>query len=437
MPKGRRRSRDQGWPDGQRAFLNLVAGTAGVNVAVSALGSVGGLLLARGLGPSGRGDLAAIIVWPTLLGHLASVGLPQASCYWISRRPEARRSVLATAVVLMVLLGLAMGIAGFFLSSYIASSASVLVGLRVNFAVTPLVFVLATLLSALQATVPKKWNASRLVQPIAYFVLIVGLWSLGRLTVLTAVASLILSLVVQLLVVITIARRVLGPPAGPERSEARPLFRYGSRSILSSAPWLVNGSLDQLVLSVTVSSAALGKYAVAVSLSFLAAPVSTAFGTMAFPRIAATSSRSEARGLQRTAVLGCLLTACAVIVPLAILAPWVVEKLFGPGYSGAVAPLRLLSLGAVAFAANQVMSDILRGLGRPLVVAVAEGIAAVVTIGLLAVLIPRYGISGAALASTVAYVITSIVLVVALRTNHRAVLEEDAVGISDNRQWTI
>lgn len=400
---------------GNRSFLNLVAGTAGVNIGVSLTGSLGGVLLARSLGAGGRGDLATIIIWPTLVGNLATIGLPQATCYWVARRPSRRNALLSTALAWLFALGLAVAALGCLASGLIGRSAAVTAGLRVNFASTPVVFVLAGLLSALQATSPKRWNACRFVQPVTYFVAVVALLIAGRLTLATAVASLIMSLVVQLVVVVPTVWRAVGPLAGPERELSRPLFNFGVRSIVSSAPWLVNGRLDQLILSVAVSSAALGNYAVAVSLSFLVAPVSTAFGTMAFPKIAATTDASEARTVQRMAIRGCLFTAIAVVLPLAVLAPWLVSKVFGGDFSGAAVALRLLAPGAVAFSTNQVMSDILRGLGRPLSVAIAEGVAAIVTVVLLAFLIPKFGINGAAFASSVAYCVSSAMLVAALR----------------------
>src|SRR3954447_6581577 len=121
------------------SFLNLVAGTAGVNIAVSALGSLGGLILARSLGPSGRGDLAIIIVWPTLIGNCAMVGLPQATCYWIAKRPEDRRALLGTSAAGLLLFGALLGMVGLIGASAISNTPQVVAGLRVMFALSPVI----------------------------------------------------------------------------------------------------------------------------------------------------------------------------------------------------------------------------------------------------------------------------------------------------------
>ncbi|HUQ63759.1 MAG TPA: oligosaccharide flippase family protein [Acidimicrobiales bacterium] len=404
-----------GPPIRRQSFLNLVAGTAGSNVAMALLGSVGGILLARGLGPAQRGDLAIIVVWPTVVGTMATIGLPQAITYWLARRPPKSRQFLSTATLGLVVLGVLVAAGGFALAPFISSSPSVEDAFRIVFLLTPIVFASTGWTSALQATTPFRWNMARLSQSVVYFVAVALLLAADRLSFQSAVVAFVLSLLTQAVVAGLYSRLTIGRAVRPESELFRPLFSYGVRSIASSAPYLVNARLDQLVLSIAVTSTALGNYAVAVSLSFLAAPVSLAFGSIAFPRIAASTSEEEATRVQRSAIIGCTLTACAVLVPLGFLAPRLLPLLFGHGYDDAIVPFRLLIPGTIAFVNNQVIGDVLKGRGRPLVVAVAEGVGAAVTVAGLILLIPRYGINGAAAASTVAYISVTLVLIWALR----------------------
>ena len=53
--------------------------TALVNVLITLIGLATGTLLARLLGPQGRGELAAIQAWPTYLVAFAMVGLDRKS----------------------------------------------------------------------------------------------------------------------------------------------------------------------------------------------------------------------------------------------------------------------------------------------------------------------------------------------------------------------
>jgi O-antigen/teichoic acid export membrane protein len=184
----------------------------------------------------------------------------------------------------------------------------------------------------------------------------------------------------------------------------RPLAVYGVAQIAAVAPQFVNAQLDQLVLSQTVPPADLGRYAIAVSLSLIPVPLISAIGNVAFPRLA--SQRAVTGGthrLQRLAVLTSAGLAVAMLVPLAATAYCLVPLVFGPAYRGAVPLLWLLTPGAVFLACGKVTGDLLRGRNRPVIVAWAQGLAAVFTVGLLLALLPVLGVAAAAIASTIAY----------------------------------
>jgi O-antigen/teichoic acid export membrane protein len=72
-----------------------VAGTTVVNIVTTLVPT--GWLLARLLGPTGRGDLAVVLSWPAMIGSMASVGISPATCYWVSKRPREARSMMWTA----------------------------------------------------------------------------------------------------------------------------------------------------------------------------------------------------------------------------------------------------------------------------------------------------------------------------------------------------
>ena len=185
--------------------------------------------------------------------------------------------------------------------------------------------------------------------------------------------------------------------------------------LIAVTPAALNMYLDQLVLSQVVPAADLGRYAIAVSITLLPVPLVSAIGNVAFPHLAAQrvlSARSHQ--LKRSAVLASAGLSSAILFPVAAIAPWLVPLVFGPGYSGAVPLLWLLTPGGVFLACGQVAGDLLRGLGRPGLVAAAQGLAVVFTVILLITLLPVAGVAAAAIASTVAYGIALAAMVRAL-----------------------
>jgi O-antigen/teichoic acid export membrane protein len=172
----------------------------------------------------------------------------------------------------------------------------------------------------------------------------------------------------------------------------------------SLTPATINAYLDQLVLSQVVPAADLGRYAIAVSITLMPAPLVSAIGSVAFPRLAAQRViTAQSHRLQRAAVLASAAVAAAILLPAAVGAYWLVPLVFGAAYRGAVPLLWILTPGGIFLSCSQVVSDLLRGRNRPVFVAGSEGLAAIFTVVLLFALLPLVGVAAAAIASTIAY----------------------------------
>jgi O-antigen/teichoic acid export membrane protein len=199
--------------------------------------------------------------------------------------------------------------------------------------------------------------------------------------------------------------------------------------IAALTPAALNANLDQLVLSQAVAPAVLGRYSIAVSCTLLPIPLVSAIGNVAFPRLA---SRRRVDGLayrlQWLGILGAACGAAGALVPFDLIAPWVIPRVFGPGYAGMIPLLWMLTPAGVFLACNQVAGDVLRGRKRPQVVARAEGLAAVFTVILLVALLPVVGVYGAAIASLVAYGVALAMMLVSLRR-----LASDSSGTARGR----
>lgn len=381
------------------------------NSAGSAVGAATGIVLARVLQPAERGLLSAAVVWPTVLGSIAALGMPQAVCYFVARRTGSSRSVVGSAVAVSLASGTILAVVGFMLAPRISSSPDVIRGLRLLFPASPVVLSAGVAVAALQATSNNRWNVSRLTQPISYLLVVVAGFSLISREMTVGVIALLVSFVVQAVGAAFLARDQLRGPRWIDRGTIRDVARFGIHSLAGGLPWLVNGRLDQLVLSIAVPARELGLYAVAVSASLLVVPVTSAFGAVVFPRIAKAGGAGERSGLEWKALKGSAVAAGAAQLAVFVLAPGVLSVLFGAEYRDGSAALRILAVAGFAFALNQTLGDVLRGRGKPLTVSVAEMAGVVVTILFLIVLVPRWGISGAATASLCAYSVTFVLLI--------------------------
>lgn len=380
-------------------------------------GAVGGLLVARWLAPAGRGYYAGITTWPFFLMVLGELGLSAALVYFTSRDRGRVDDYVRTGTAFLTVVSVPLTGAALLLAPTLSGGdADVLAAYRVGFASIALYFLGAAPTHALQLLSLQRWGMVRLIQPTSFVIAIVVVHAWVGVSLLSVIALQISTFLLQSVVAWVLYLQVRPRAGRVDFSLLPPLVRFGLPSLLASGTTLVNGKVDQLVMSLAVPAEELGRYAVAVSLAMLGAPVTSALGHVLYPRLAAESAITAAtrsqirRALQASYAIG----AC-VPLPLAVAAQWLVVPVFGAGYAGAATLLIVLAPGSVMLAANALVGDMLRGLGRPAAVARAQGVGVLVTIVGLFVLLPPFGAMGAALTSTVVYAVVHVLLLSTLR----------------------
>src|SRR5450755_516161 len=272
------------WP----GIGHSIARTAGFNVAAAAAAGLGGIILARNVGPTVRGEYAAITAWFGVALIIGGMGQPAALCFYVARDPLRAREYVATSRAMMLTTGAIVLVSGILLAPLLAHGvAAVSLGYRIAFGTSIVAFVGASYTFSLQARDLSKWNVVKVSQPVLSVIAFVVLWRLGLLTLDNALVVLSVTMVLQLGWSYISCRRTSLAPGHMDATLIRPLAAYGAAQIAALTPATLNGQLDQLVLSQAVPAADLGRYAIAVSLTLLPIPIVSAIGNVAFPRLAA------------------------------------------------------------------------------------------------------------------------------------------------------
>ena len=189
----------------------------------------------------------------------------------------------------------------------------------------------------------------------------------------------------------------------PDPQVARGLLGYGLRAHLGSIASLANVRLDQAIISILLPFGELGLYAVAVSLSGAVCLAANTLAIVTFPHIASLSSMSEKeRALGRFLRFALVLSVLAAITTL-WLAPWILGLFFGADFLPATGVARVLILASIPLGFNSILTAGVKAMGHPLVSSLAEVIGLGVTGIALWLLLPAYGIMGAAWASLLVY----------------------------------
>jgi O-antigen/teichoic acid export membrane protein len=115
------------------------------------------------------------------------------------------------------------------------------------------------------------------------------------------------------------------------------------------------------------------------------------------------------------------------VIATAVLGRWIIEFVFGTVMLAAVTPLMLLLPGILALSGAKILSSYLSGIGRPIYATYIAGANLVLTVALDIALIPRFGIAGAAAASSIVYTITAAATLVVFRKESGAGVVETIV----------
>ncbi len=189
--------------------------------------------------------------------------------------------------------------------------------------------------------------------------------------------------------------------AGSDRS----MLRYSFPLMLVALTGMASHWLDVLMLGWFADARTVGSYQPAVRTAGLLRSVYLAFAGIAAPLFASLSaagSRTEVERLLKMVSRWIVVAALPPAVVLMVM-PGEVLDLFGPGFAGSAPVLALLSAAVLFQASTGLYDTVLQMSGFSRMSAVNSMLALVVHFFLNTILIPRYGITGAALAVIIVY----------------------------------
>lgn len=370
-----------------------------------ALSILTGVVLARTLGPGGRGELGTIVLWPNVWAALMMLGLPDAISVLTASRTmatgDAVRSALPVAAMLAVL-GMVGAAAVEWLVLGDTDSATKLAA--ATFLVfIPLNMVTLIFLGALSGN--RQFGALNAVRVSVMVVAAVGLPLLAignRLTVTTAVATYLAANVVASSLSIGLVLRRPGSRMGRSSwSSGRRLVDFGARSHAGAVAGLLGERLDQLAISVFLLPGAFGLYLAAVTLCAGAGLIASTMATVLLPTIAAMAPELRLAAVRRYLKITVLLTTGYVLI-MTLLAPAILRVFFGSAFEAATDVARILLIGTVPVTLSRAMAAASRASGLPGRASRAEWLALACAAPAYVILILRFGVVGAAWAFVIA-----------------------------------
>jgi len=411
---------------GSEAFSGRVVFMFVTQVVQNAIGIFNGFLLARLIGPSGKGDYYLLVILPATIMILVQLGLPQAFSFYAAKGQTlglTAKSVVLTAILSVPAFVTTVAILPFLRSTFLH-----------DLETPQIIFALCTLPLLLSATFTTgivmgrqavRWLALvSIVQGLATTLLIGYLVGALRLEIAGALWTFLLAAGVQTAGFLIAARGATATVAGSERASYRKLIRYGLPLYPGSLTLYFGYRADVYLLAwlLVDSSTPLGYYSMAVSMAEMVFFFPNAVSALFFPHVAGSTREDSDRQVAMVSRVTLLVTTVVALALVPVATGLI--RIILPAFIPALPALYILLPGVVALSNTKVLSGYVSGLGMTGRTSVANVGAFALNVIMNLALIPRYGILGASAASLVSYSASSIAFsLIAARLANAPVLD--------------
>ncbi|MDQ2857055.1 MAG: oligosaccharide flippase family protein [Candidatus Eremiobacteraeota bacterium] len=358
-----------------------------------------GIIVARTLGPAGRGAAAAMTLWPLVIPALLTLGVPTALRYKIRRQPDAAAEFFAAAIAVGGVLGAVAAVTGYAIVPHVLAHYPPTV---VGFAQWMMLFAPLMLFNAtLQAFYEsqgdfRRSNAMIYIPPILTLVGLAGLYLFHRLS--PYAVALVYEVPFALMTIATLVslRRYLRTP---KRVIDRigSLLHYGFRAYGIDILNTLATQIDQAMVVGLLSVSNFGLYAVAVNGSRVLTVLASSFNSVLFPRASGLEASDAVLLVTRSARIVFASTSLAALAFVLAL-PVLISLAYGKEYAAVVGVTRWLTIAALFAATTATLSQAFMATGRPGVVTLLQSAGICATVPLMLLLIPKHGLVGAAYA---------------------------------------
>lgn len=394
----------------------------GTNVASIPLSFVITVLLARTLGPQGKGGYDLFIATGGLLVMVFGFSLPSGIIYVVAFSAVSLRammrwlSLVALGQGLLVLSLLSAARGNEFIWTFLprGGGKSIIVLIALYLCITVLNSYWRAILIGRQEIIAANRITllTRITDVFLFLLLLSILWLTDHSLDLRMVIGIFLTSGLISNVLLLLKLRRLFKLSSRGNSGFRQVVEYSAPCYLGNLVQFLNYRLDIFLVSALIDQRAVGLYALAVSLAQLVWLFSNSVATALLPKVASRQELvTQNADLSAQATRLSLWVSLIAGIFLSLFASLALPIIYGEAFQYSIAPLLFLMPGVVAIGPAFVLASYIAGIGKPQVNLFIALIGVFFTAVLDLLLIPQLNIVGAALASSASYSIISFLTV--------------------------
>lgn len=368
------------------------------------------ILVTRVTGAHGRGIYTLAASVASLSAFVTGLGISWAGIYYIGKRQFPLANVVSTlltvssvaAVVTMAILTAAYVV---FQPTYFHEMTPAQAAIMV--ALTGL-YQLATTSSSIVLGLnrPLEYAGLSAIQVVLALVIQVILALTGALNATSALVALAIGLAISAGLGFVLVGREAPIRFGFDSTILRSFLNFGLRGYAATLMMTVSYRLDALIVNGLSGVASVGYYSIATAMAEALWYGANGLALVMFPQISSMEKKEADRITPVVCRNAVFVTLIGAVVMFAI-GQQLILTVFGQAMMPAVHPLWLLLPGIVTLTVAKIISSYLSGIGKPIFSTYLAAGSMTLTVALDLLLIPRYGISGAAAASSIVYTCTA------------------------------
>ncbi|MDR4503641.1 MAG: flippase [Candidatus Scalindua sp.] len=381
--------------------------------AILALSLGSSIITARCLGPEGKGELTLLLLIPFFATTFGRLGLGHAANYYASKTSPTRLVVNCLILSLILSIG---SMAVCVLTVYVLKGTffktiSLRLLMTISF-ITPFYLLNYHFICIIQGLYRiNLMNALFVIQSAINMVLLVALLIVKNFGLTGAVIATISALLVSVFVRTGfLLKEIETSEISVDWGIIRGLLGFGLKSHVGNILKDITYRGDILLISYFLNPATVGLYIVAMHVAEIIWKIPESVGSVLLPRVS-QMEMEEARKFTPVVCKLVVLPVLAVCILLFLFGKILITSAFGQAFQPSAAVLLILLPGIFFFSVWKIIANALIAQGHPSKYSVTSGVSLVTMLILDIILIPRYGIEGAAVASTLAYTLATFTII--------------------------
>lgn len=387
-------------------------------LAASALALISAPIVARAIGPDGRGDTAAAIALFYIAPILLAIGVPM-EVRRLSATADAQRALRSARLLCILALPMSAAISAALAQTlFLEFDGPTRSVATVGIALSPMMMSWSCDVSVLVAQ--RRYRSvmvMQVAQPTIYVLIVAALAIFEAATPAMVLIASLCGTSTTFIIGICLTKTAFRGSYFPLWTLTKNAVRFAGSSIAEAA----SSRLDQVLVLPLIGSFQAGIYSVAVTVAAIPLSFGQALGASYFTPIARAEG-FERRNLQASAVRSAVALAVLSCPVLAIAIYFGVPLLFGEDFEASV-PIALIALsGTAGMMTAYVCSMALGAGGRGGVMSISQIVSLCFGVALLYFLGPAFGAVGAAVASTLSSLILLLILILFLQIPPRSII---------------